>query len=135
MAMIKKVLLDTNAYTALMLNEPEVVAILEKAEEIYIPVVVLGELFFGFANGSRNKENLHLLNDFLALPGVSILNTSMETAEIYAKLLLALRKKGKPIPTNDIWIAALAVETGALVISNDNHMSYIDQIRLWDGNK
>ncbi|KAA3636584.1 MAG: type II toxin-antitoxin system VapC family toxin [Bacteroidetes bacterium] len=132
---MKKVLLDTNAYTALMRNEPQVVAVLGKAEEIFVPVIVLGELFFGFAKGNRNKENLNLLNDFLSLPGVSILNTSIETAEIFAQILLALRKKGKPIPTNDIWIAALAVETGALVISFDTHMSYIDQIRLWDGNK
>ena len=128
---IRKVVIDTNAFTALMTGTLAVKEAIESAKQVFIPTFVLGELLFGFKNGNKEQWNTEILNNFLSLPGVSILNTSEETADIYAELLLSLKQKGKSIPTNDIWIAAVAVETGSVIITYDKHFLYIDQVRIW----
>lgn len=132
---MRNVVIDTNAYSALMKGSLSIKSIIENAEEVFIPVIVLGELLFGFKKGSREKSNLVILNKFLELPGVSVLNTTSETAEVFAEVITFLRNSGKPIPTNDIWIAALAVETGSVLISSDKHFLNVPQVRLFDPNE
>jgi predicted nucleic acid-binding protein len=86
---------------------------------------MLGELFAGFCLGKREKENRRELADFLELPGVSVVNIDLVIADRYGIIVKALRKQGTPIPTNDIWIAAVALETGSRLISYDTHFECI----------
>ncbi|MDZ4682914.1 MAG: type II toxin-antitoxin system VapC family toxin [Saprospiraceae bacterium] len=128
---MKKVVLDTNAYTALIQGQSVVKQAIENAEQVLIPVFVMAELLFGFKNGNRERENSALFQDFLKLPGVSIQHTTNETAQIYSTLLLDLKQKGTPIPTHDIWIAAIAIETGSVIITYDKHFLNIVKARVW----
>lgn len=106
------ILVDTNAYAAFKHGEPEALTILEHAPVVSINSVVLGELLSGFAGGAREAANRSQLAEFLAAPSVAILPVDQRTAEWYATVYAALRKAGKPIPTNDMWIAASALQHG-----------------------
>ena len=123
-----RLLLDTNAYSLYAGGQERVVNLVMVAEEVLISVVVLGELLLGFRRGSRLERNYSALQDFLATPKVSIVGVGTSTAEIYARLGAELRAKGRPIPSNDIWIAAHAMETGAELISADHHFEQVDGI-------
>lgn len=116
-----KVCLDTNAYVTLKTGKEELTELLEKAEEILVPATTLGELHTGFFIGSRQKRNLKELNEFLGLSGVSVISIDERITERYGQLVKTLRDRGTPIPTNDIWIAAAAFETGARLVSYDKH--------------
>ena len=105
------------------------------AEITYTSVVVLGELFAGFKRGKREAENIEILNRFLGKISVVVTNVTRDTAIIYGELKNNLAKRGTPIPTNDIWIAAQAVETGSVLISFDKHFLKIPGLRIWDGLK
>ena len=117
--------IDTNAYSALMRGHDIVRDILEKADSLIMPTVVLGELHAGFAAGNRKVENEQKLQTFLATPGTRVVPIGQETAERYGKLVRYLKLQGTPIPTNDIWIAAVAFETGAVLLTADTHFSAI----------
>jgi tRNA(fMet)-specific endonuclease VapC len=121
-----RVLLDTNAYTALRQGQDFVAEQVRNSEEVLLSIVVVGELLFGFRNGSRYEENVRALSSFLEDPNVRLLLVTWDTADRFGRLSAALRKKGRPIPTNDIWIAANAMEAGAELISSDPHFSHID---------
>lgn len=121
-----KVLLDTNAYTALRQGQELVAEQVRSSEEVLLSIVVVGELLFGFRNGSRYEENARALSSFLEDPNVRLLPVTWDTADRFGRISAALRKKGRPIPTNDIWIAAHAMEAGADLISSDPHFSQID---------
>jgi tRNA(fMet)-specific endonuclease VapC len=125
-----KVLLDTNGYTALMSGDEKITAILEKADEVCIPAVVLGELYAGFQLGKYLARNLHELEQFLSKPGVRCIEIGKTIAERYGILVIDLKKKGTPIPTNDIWIAAVVLETGSRLLSKDSHFTKIPGIAL-----
>ncbi len=88
--------------------------------------VVAGELLYGFRNGARFEQNLEKLDDFLAQPAVELLPVTWVTADLFGRIAAALRRKGRPIPTNDIWIAAHAMEAGAELVSSDAHFGDID---------
>lgn len=88
--------------------------------------VVVGELLFGFRNGSRYEENAQALKSFIEDPNVRLLPVTWDTADWFGRISAELRKKGRPIPTNDIWIAAHALEAGADLISSDPHFGNID---------
>lgn len=128
---LRKILLDTNAYSALMNSDEKVKKIIENTGQIFMPAFVIAELLYGFKKGTKEKENKLLLESFLQLPGVAVLNTSLETPQIFATLLLSLKQKGKPIPTHDIWIAALSIESGSVIITYDKHFTYMGQVRVW----
>jgi predicted nucleic acid-binding protein len=98
---------------------------MEEADLLIIPVMVLGELHSGFEAGSRLRENEERLKTFTELPGVRIQDVTWDIARRYALLLNELRRKGTPIPTNDIWIAATALELGAHLITYDGHFKNI----------
>lgn len=121
-----KILLDTNAYSALRRSHQTVAELVRQSEEVLLSVVVAGELLFGFHNGSRYEENAHALADFLADPNVYLLPITWKTADFFGRISSELKGKGRPIPTNDIWIAAHAMETGADLISSDLHFDNID---------
>ena len=124
------VALDTNAYSDFMRGVPERVRVVRTAERIYMPLIVLGELRAGFAAGSREQENLETLRKFLASPRVSVLSPDETTTEHYARIFLQLRKKGAGIPTNDLWIAALARQHDVDLCSSDAHFEHVDGLRL-----
>ncbi len=121
-----KILLDTNAYAALMRGHAAVADSVRRAERVYLSVIVAGELLFGFRHGSRYEQNRAELNTFLDSPYVIFLPVSLTTADRFSRIAAALRKKGTPLPTNDVWIAAHAMETGADLLSFDGHFEQIE---------
>lgn len=128
---MKKVILDTNAYSALIAGNHDVEAILNEADQVFIPYVVIAELYFGFRKGSKEKRNREILKSFEAMETVSRFYPTAETLEIYSETVLELKNNGTPIPTNDIWIAACAIETGSILITFDKHFFKVSKIRLW----
>jgi tRNA(fMet)-specific endonuclease VapC len=120
------ILLDTNAYSALLRGHADVARRVRRAEEVLLSVVVAGELLFGFRNGSRYETNREELEEFLASPFVSLLPVGLVTADRFGRIASTLKKKGRPLPTNDIWIAAQAMESGAELLSFDHHFGEVD---------
>ena len=100
------------------------------AADILVPTIVLGELLAGFALGSREAENRADLNLFLDGARVSIATHGLETAERYARIFSSLRSLGTPIPTNDLWIAASAMEHGAEILTADRHFQHVSQVMV-----
>lgn len=127
-----KVLLDTNAYSGFMAGDKKVFDYIVEAEVIYLSTIVIGELFAGFHGGEKFVQNREELKDFLGKDGVTIIDVTMETAEIFGELRSGLAKKGKMIPINDIWIAAHAIETGSKLITYDDHFKNINGVRIWE---
>ena len=119
-------MLDTNAYSALLRGHAGVARHVRIAEQVVFSAVVAGELMFGFRNGSRWEENRRELDEFLANPYVSLLPVGLITADRFGRVASALRRKGRPLPSNDIWIAAQAMECGAELLSFDTHFAEID---------
>lgn len=118
-------MLDTSAYVGFKRNEAEAVELIVNAERIVFFPVVLGELLFGFRNGSRFKENMDDLNRFLAHESVKLFAIGKTTADRYSRIVMQFKRQGTPIPTNDIWIAAQAMEHGAELIASDRHFEII----------
>ena len=125
-----RVLLDTNAYVALMRGHPGVAAKVRRSERVLLSTVVVGELLFGFYHGSRLEKNLRELEELLENPHVDLIPVSYTTADRFGRISAALRSKGRPVPTNDIWIAAHTSETGAELLSFDQHFSLVDGL-VW----
>jgi tRNA(fMet)-specific endonuclease VapC len=122
------VLLDTSAYSALQRGDARILAVIQRSQAVAIPVVVLGELHGGFRLGNRCAENEELLARFMSKASVRVLNVTEETALRYAEIDVFLRKKGRPIPRNDVWIAALALEHGMHVLTLDVHFEEIPML-------
>ncbi len=127
-----KVLLDTNAYAALKRGIEAVAGRVTRAEQVLLSTVVAGELMFGFRQGTRLRKNLDELDAFLANPHVVVVPVTLATADRFGRIAAALRAKGRPIPTNDIWIAAHAMETGADLLSFDTHFGAVDGLAWID---
>lgn len=123
-----RMLIDTNAYSELARGNGHVRLLVENAAEIIMPAIVLGELHAGFALGSQTPENNRRLGEFLKLPGVRIFPVDHPIAERYGDLIAVLRKNGTPVPTNDIWIAATALESASRVLTFDSHYDLIPGI-------
>jgi tRNA(fMet)-specific endonuclease VapC len=129
---MRNILLDTNAYTSLLTGDTRVLDTVASAEVVFMSIFVLGELYAGFRGGTKNVKNRNILEKFLVKPTVKILNATSETAEIFGSLKNNLKKAGTPLPINDVWIAAHAMETGSLIITYDCHFEKIPGIRSWD---
>ena len=125
-----RILLDSNAYSMLMRGHEQVAELVRRSEDVLVSVVVLGELMFGFRRGSRFDQNMADLRSFLRSPYVSLVPFGPVTADRYSRIAASLRAKGRPIPTNDIWIAAQVMESGAELVSADEHFSHVDGI-VW----
>jgi tRNA(fMet)-specific endonuclease VapC len=126
---MKPVAIDTNAYVAFKRGDESVLEVLRHAAEILVSTTVLGELLAGFAAGSREARNRLELAQFVTTPRVRVVPATEATADNYALVYAALRRKGRPVPTNDLWIAASALEHGAALLSFDGHFSEIDGLR------
>ncbi len=123
-----RVALDTNRLTDLFQGDRELADRLGECDEVWVPLVVLAEIKAGFYGGSQQHRNEVLLQRFLAKPTVGILLPTRETAEQYARLFVQLKRAGTPIPDNDIWIAALALEHDLELITRDRHFEFIPQL-------
>jgi predicted nucleic acid-binding protein len=123
-----RVALDTNRYVDLCKGVAETVALIEEAETVLLPFVVLGELRAGFAYGRRPAENEHVLQRFLLKEGVSVLFADDQTTHHYASVFRQLRKQGTPIPTNDMWLAALALQHNLALHARDRHFDHLPQL-------
>jgi tRNA(fMet)-specific endonuclease VapC len=120
--------LDTSAYTAFKLGDTEAVRVIQLSEKIIVPIVVYGELLAGFEMGSKREQNRLELRAFFQSPRVQLGPITAATAERYAHIYAYLRRAGKPIPTNNLWIAASAMEHSAELLTRDRHFSHIPQI-------
>jgi tRNA(fMet)-specific endonuclease VapC len=129
---VRAALLDTNAITALFRGDEAVLNVISSAERVYASAIAIGELEAGFRGGSRYVENIGILNRFLAKPTVETLPVTRDTGECFGRIKDSLRRKGTPIPMNDIWIAAQCMEVGAVLITYDRHFTAVDGLRLWD---
>ncbi len=125
---VKRLLLDTSAYSYLMRGNGDVAALLDAADEVLICSIVVGELLSGFKKGAHDKQNKAVLDDFLTVQGVKLVVIDDVTADRYAVILDYLRKQGTPIPTNDLWIAACAMQHGLTLVTGDKHFSLIPQV-------
>ena len=123
-----KLALNTNRYTDLCRGEPTVIEIVEHADQVWLPFIVMGELRAGFAVGSQGTRNEAVLRRFLLKPGVAILYADEQTTHHYAGIYRQLRKQGTPIPTNDMWIAALALQHSLVLCARDAHFDALPQI-------
>lgn len=127
-----RVLLDTNRLSDILRHDEHAVRVFERAEEVFIPFVALAELKAGFAGGNpaRMAKNEAGLLRLLQKPGVEVIFADGETLEVYARIFVQLRKAGTPIPTNDLWIASLAIQHQLPVLTRDGHFSKIAQVAL-----
>jgi tRNA(fMet)-specific endonuclease VapC len=128
---VKKILIDTNAYTHLLQGDKAVLEALGSAATVFMSVFVLGELYTGFKGGARESKNRAQLDDFLRRPTVRILTASRETSEIFGTIKHRLKETGKPIPINDVWIAAHATESGSHLVTYDSHFENVAGLLLW----
>ena len=122
--------IDTNRYRDLCDGQRDVVERLETADAIFFPFVVIAELRAGFSVGTKGRANERLLQRFLTQPGIGILHTTDATIRCYAALYRQLRTQGTPIPTNDLWIAAIVVEHDLALYSRDAHFDVLPQLNL-----
>lgn len=123
-----RLLLDTSAYSSFMRGHQEVKEVLQSADSIAVNPIVLGELHAGFRQGRHGEKNRDTLKQFLASPRVHVVAIDEETAERYAAILNGLWTIGRPIPTNDLWIAASAMQYGLTVVTTDAHFQHVAQV-------
>jgi tRNA(fMet)-specific endonuclease VapC len=123
-----RIAIDTNRYVDFAKGLPEAVDRLRRADEILVPFVVLGELRAGFAGGARTGENEANLVRFLDSRRVDLVFADEDTTHHYARLFHQLRRQGTPIPTNDLWIAALVVQHELHLFARDAHFDHLPQI-------
>jgi len=123
-----RVALDANRYDDLVTGDSSVADVIEQADAVYLPFVVVGELRAGFAVGRRQAENERLLRRLLAKDGVELLLADEQTTHHYAAVYAQLRRQGTPIPTNDIWLAALVLEHDLVLCTRDRHFDHLPQV-------
>lgn len=119
------VLIDTNIYSLAMKGDANVVNMLRKFDRIAFTAISAGELYSGFKGGNQEGKNREELSTFLDSPRVVVCKIDIETADFYASILNNLRAAGTPVPTNDIWIAAVAFQHGYKLYSKDKHFNLI----------
>ncbi|MBT4363639.1 MAG: type II toxin-antitoxin system VapC family toxin [Desulfobacteraceae bacterium] len=127
---MKRILIDTNIYSHAFRGDEDVIRILRKADEIGFSVISIGELFAGFKGGGREKDNIEELEEFLDSPRVVVYKVDDQTSGFYANVLDNLKKAGTPIPTNDIWIAAIAFQHGLKLFTKDSHFQHVSGLSL-----
>ena len=123
-----KVAIDSNRYTDLCSGVEEVVEFVGSCPTLHVPLIVLGELRAGFAHGTKREQNEKVLTAFLNLAGVEVLAPDEQTTRFYAELYAYLRARGRPIPTNDLWIAALVVQHGLVLLDRDSDFDRLPQL-------
>ena len=125
---INRILLDTSAYSAFLRGHAGVKLAIQQAGEIFLNPIVVGELLAGFAMGNHERKNKTILHEFFSSLRVKFIGMDEETSERYAVITNHLRKQGAPIPSNDLWIAASAMQYGLKVLTTDSHYLKVPQI-------
>lgn len=123
--------LDTSTYSHFKRGHAEAVEIVDGADWLGLPSVVIGELWYGFLGGRHQRRNAAELSEFLANPVVEELVVDREVGRTYAEILRSLRAAGTPLPANDIWVAATAARAGATVVTYDSHFEAIQRVGCW----
>ncbi len=123
---MRPVLFDTNAYASFKKNDAPIIEIVQHAERIVISPIVIGELLAGFDGGNKAHQNKIELQKFLESSRIMIYPITLDTSHFFSQVFCSLKSKGKPIPTNDLWIASQALEHGCVVCTHDKHFSFID---------
>lgn len=123
---MRRITIDTNVYVAFKNNDEGVIEAFSNSDLIGVDITVIAELITGFSLGGREKKNREELEAFLDAPRVEVLFHDLETAEYYALIVKKLKARVRPIPTNDIWIAANALKHGLALYSFDGHFQEID---------
>lgn len=129
---MNRMLIDTNIYSHALRGTADVVEVLRGANLIAVSAISIGELLSGFKGGMREKQNRKELAQFLDSPRVRLFFIDNETAEFYASILNKLKSSGRPIPTNDIWISAVALQHGLALFSRDRHFEWVPGLILVD---
>ncbi len=131
MSMSGRYLLDTSILVALFADETVVKERLAQASEVFVPSIAIGELYYGAWKSQRSQENLVRIDELVAESVV--LNCNVETVRLYGEIKNVLRNKGCPIPENDLWIAAIALEHKLVVVTRDAHFKVIDklEVEMW----
>jgi len=127
---MKRIIIDTNFYVAFKKRDDAAIVTLKKADYIAVNTVILGELLAGFRCGTREERNREELDLFFDSPRVDLLSVDDGTAEFYAQIFADLKQKGRPIPTNDLWLAASAMQHGLALATNDDHFNSISGLLL-----
>jgi tRNA(fMet)-specific endonuclease VapC len=120
-----KLLLDTSAYSGFRKGVPSVVEKISGCDSVLISPVMLGELMYGFRKGAKFEQNMRLLRRFLEHEAVEVAPLGAVTADRYSRIVMQLKKDGSPIPINDVWIAAQAMEHGAELLTSDHHFEQV----------
>ena len=120
-----KLLLDTSAYSGFRSGVPSVVEKISGSDSVLISPVMLGELMYGFRKGTKFEQNMRMLRRFLDHDAVEIAPLGEVTADRYSRIVMQLKKDGNPIPINDVWIAAQAMEHGAELLTSDRHFEQV----------
>jgi tRNA(fMet)-specific endonuclease VapC len=123
-----KFILDSNVIIDFFRGNNNLLQLLETSKSVYFPAIVLGELIFGAQNSLNTAKHLSQVDDFISK--ISILNIDASTAVFYGKIKFQLKKDGKPIPENDIWIAAIAVQYKTELVTNDKHFKNIKSLKI-----
>ncbi len=123
-----RIALDTNCYADFARGDADVVAAIETAEAVFLPLIVLGELRAGFAVGTHAARNESVLRQFLLRPGIEVLAPDVQTTRHYGSVYRQLRSQGTPIPTNDMWIAALVLQHDLVLLDRDEHFDALPQL-------
>ncbi len=125
-----RLLIDTNRLTDFFREDAETLRLMSMADEVFIAFITVGEVRFGFLNGRMADRNEARLIQFLSEPGIQVLYADEQTTGQYARLRLQLKRAGTPIPDNDLWIGALAVQHGLILVTRDAHFKKIPQLQL-----
>jgi len=129
------IILDTNAYSQLQKGDFLVKKEILSSSLTLISSISLGELYRGFKIGSKETFNNKALDNFLKGRNIRVIDVSRKTSKIYGEISSLLRKQGTPLPINDIWIAASAIETNSTLVTYDKHFLSIPHLKLWNGIK
>lgn len=124
-----KLVLDTNAYCLCDVGHNQALDLLEEADSLHMPVIVYGELYYGFKFGKRFEQNLKRLDQFLHQFDVSLIEVNLDVARKFGDIYAHLRKIGRPVPTNDLWIAACTMSIGGVLLTADKHFQSVPQIQ------
>jgi predicted nucleic acid-binding protein len=123
-----KVAIDSNRYTDFCRGDAQAAEVFRSAAELWVPLIVLGELRAGFAHGTRRPENEKVLTRFLNSDRVRVVSPDEQTTHFYAETYATLRKKGRPIPTNDLWIAAMVIQHDLVLFDRDGDFDNIPNL-------
>lgn len=123
---MKHIMLDTSAYIAFKGGDKNIIEILQHADTVNLNAIVIGELLAGFAAGAKEIKNKSELNDFLNTSRCQMLTIDENTPFYYAQIYKLLRQKGRPIPANDLWIAAVTMQHGHILCTLDQHFDQIE---------